>query len=77
MNEKRKSKFVNGNRTLQERRTIYCMFRKLFDMSRIETRVVCNFRKSNQIRYIKQVGTPSYTVPGDKCLSKIYGVTHD
>lgn len=53
-----KSKFVNGNRTLAQRRAIYCMLRHLFGMSRDESRIVEGFRKSVQIRYIKQTGVP-------------------
>jgi hypothetical protein len=54
MNDKRKSKFVNGNRSKEQRRAIYCMFRHLFNFSRTETRIVCNWRKLVQIRYIEQ-----------------------
>lgn len=58
MKKKYKSKFVNGNRTPQERRVIYCMCRTLFNMTRLEARMVEGFRKSVQIRYIKQTRVP-------------------
>jgi hypothetical protein len=49
-----KSKFVNGNRTKEERRCNYCMLRTLFNLSRKQARILVNWRKSIQVRYLEE-----------------------
>ena len=56
MMSRKKSKFVNGNRTPEERKALYCMLRKVFNMSTPEARIIVAYRKSVQIRVIQEGG---------------------
>jgi hypothetical protein len=49
----RKSKFVNGNRTKEQRKARYCFFRHI-GFNRTESRVLDGWRDSKVIELLKQ-----------------------
>ena len=47
-----KCKFVNGNRSNNEKRVRYCFLRKCVGLNRIETRMLMGYSDSRVVRYL-------------------------